>query len=79
MGQNNTELSIDGLSAEYSSYRTFPYTSALRIGCTRPLPRCGDRTEASHALAEERSASFLLPFGQCQKEGQAREGAAVMS
>ncbi|WP_419032135.1 hypothetical protein [Dysgonomonas gadei] len=60
MEQNNTESSIVGLSVVYSSYPILPYTSALRIGCpacgTRPLPRCGDRTEALHALAPRASA-----------------------
>ncbi|MDR1502415.1 MAG: hypothetical protein LBT43_08180 [Prevotella sp.] len=39
MGQNNTKLSLAGLSAGYSSYRILPYTSALRIG----YPACGMR------------------------------------
>ncbi|WP_419032973.1 hypothetical protein, partial [Dysgonomonas gadei] len=60
VGQNNTESSFTGLSAVYSSYPILPYTSALRIGCPacgmRPLPRCSDRTEASHALASRASA-----------------------
>ncbi|MDR1504044.1 MAG: hypothetical protein LBT43_16480 [Prevotella sp.] len=60
MGQNNTELSIDGLSAVYSSYPILPYTSALRIGYPacgmRPLSRCGDRTVSFQALAPRASA-----------------------
>ncbi|MDR1502550.1 MAG: hypothetical protein LBT43_08855 [Prevotella sp.] len=63
MGQNNTESSLAGLAAGYSSYRILPYTSALRIGCpacgTRPESRCDDKIEALQALAARASAAPL--------------------
>ncbi|WP_291108373.1 hypothetical protein [Dysgonomonas sp. UBA7710] len=63
VGQNNTESSLAGLSAGYSSYRILPYTSALRIGypaCgTRPESRCDDRTKVFRALAARASAAPL--------------------
>ncbi|MFC4675477.1 hypothetical protein [Dysgonomonas termitidis] len=62
VGQNNTESSLAGLSAECSSYHILPYTSALRIGdpaCgTRPESQCDDKTKALQALAICASANL---------------------